>query len=215
MTFALTNSGLTLRLKDCVYAPSLIANFLSCGKLNERGMDVFGKVRREGSSGRCRLGVRQRRNCCHGTTSRRNVRDGFRWKSTSQVRSIIAATKHVNRSLMDWLKAMGHLYFADLRRFLKTFDVFFKGNDLECRLVCWQKWPVLSDIIRTPLVGNYRYYLTFVDDFSIFTTVYLPRFREEVCDKFAEFKAFVENKFDLKIKKLRSDNGTKYTNYRI
>ena len=78
MTFALTNSGLTLRLKDCVYAPSLIANFLSCGKLNERGMDVFGKVRREGSSGRCRLGVRQRRNCCHGTTSRRNVRDGFR-----------------------------------------------------------------------------------------------------------------------------------------
>lgn len=73
----------------------------------------------------------------------------------------------------------------------------------------------LSDTIRIPSVGNCSYYLTFTYDFSRYTTVYLLRSKEDVCDKFIEFKALVENKFDRKIKKLRSDNGTEYKNHRF
>ena len=221
--------GVTLHLKDCIYAPSLIANFLSCGKLNKHGMDVL--LRRDGTV----LVFDD-----EGIVATGQLVDGmyvmnFGEKGTSNIKNIIAATKHKNRSLMDWHKAMGHLNFADLRRFLKKFGVSFKGNDPECKTCLLAKmtrsshktkdiestrplekiYTDLSGIIRTPSVGNFRYYLTFVDDFSRFTMVYLLRSKEEVWEKFAEFKAFVENKFEQKIKRLRSDNGTEYTNYRF
>ena len=73
----------------------------------------------------------------------------------------------------------------------------------------------LSGIIRTPSIGNFRYFLTFIDDYSRYTTVYLLKSKEEVCDKFVEFKALVENKFERKIKKLHLDSGTEYTNHRF
>ena len=55
-----------------------------------------------------------------------------------------------------------------------------------------------------------RYLLTFIDDFSRYTWVFFLKKKSEVCEKFSELKALIENASGLKIKILRSDNGGEY-----
>lgn len=61
------------------------------------------------------------------------------------------------------------------------------------------------------LLGGSLYYVTFIDDFSRKTWIYLLKTKDEVFDKFQEFKAEVENLTGKKVKILRSDNGGEYT----
>ena len=58
--------------------------------------------------------------------------------------------------------------------------------------------------------GGKRYFITFIDDFSRFTYVYLMRNKDESFDMFKRYKTEVENRKDRKIKILRSDRGSKY-----
>jgi transposase InsO family protein len=60
-------------------------------------------------------------------------------------------------------------------------------------------------------LGGSFYYVTFIDDFSRKTWLYLLKTKNEVFGKFQEFKAEVENLTDKKIKTVRSDNGGEYT----
>lgn len=71
-----------------------------------------------------------------------------------------------------------------------------------------------------PSVGGSRYFVTFIDDFSRYTTVYMMKQKSEVLEKFGQFVNLVENRTGLKverlhvenetIKRLRSDNGGEY-----
>ena len=63
--------------------------------------------------------------------------------------------------------------------------------------------------------GGHLYYVTFVDDHSRKTWVYLLKTRDEFFTKFQEFKAEVENLTERMIKILRSDNGGEYTSKEI
>src|SRR5713101_1110335 len=54
------------------------------------------------------------------------------------------------------------------------------------------------------------YLLTFIDDFSRYTWVFFLKKKPEVCEKFSELKALIENASGLKIKILRYDNGGEY-----
>ena len=59
-----------------------------------------------------------------------------------------------------------------------------------------------------------RYLLTFIDDFSRYTWFLFLKKKSEVCEKFIELKAYIENASGLKIKILRSDNGGEHvSNY--
>ena len=53
-------------------------------------------------------------------------------------------------------------------------------------------------------MGGKNYYITFVDDFSRYTKVYLLSSKDEDKEKFLIYKAKVENQLDLKIKSVRS-----------
>jgi len=66
--------------------------------------------------------------------------------------------------------------------------------------------------VNVPSVGGTCYFLTFTDDYTRHTAVYFLRSKSEVPDKFAEYKALVENQTNQRIKVLRSDNGTEYVN---
>ena len=52
--------------------------------------------------------------------------------------------------------------------------------------------------------------VTFIDYYSRFTRVYLLRNKDEAFDMFLSYKAEVENQFDRKIKRIRSDRGGEY-----
>jgi transposase InsO family protein len=60
-------------------------------------------------------------------------------------------------------------------------------------------------------LGGALYYLTFIDDYSRKTWLYLLKSKDEVFIKFQEFKAEIENLMNKKIKTLRTDNGGEYT----
>jgi transposase InsO family protein len=60
--------------------------------------------------------------------------------------------------------------------------------------------------MRTTSHGGARYFLTFIDDFSRKTHVYLLKAKGEAFEKFKQYKALVENEIGHKIKVLRSDN---------
>ena len=70
-----------------------------------------------------------------------------------------------------------------------------------------------SDIcgpMSTRALGGGQYFVTFIDDHSRKTWIYSLKTKDEVFDRFIEFKALVENLIEKKIKVLRSNNGGEY-----
>ena len=58
--------------------------------------------------------------------------------------------------------------------------------------------------------GGNRYFITFIDDFSKYTNVYLLKNKSDAFEKFKEFLLEMENQFGKKIKRIRSDRGREY-----
>ena len=72
---------------------------------------------------------------------------------------------------------------------------------------------VHSDVcgkISSPSLGQAEYFVTFIDDKTHYTWVYVMKHKSEVFEKFMEWKAFVEKSSSYKVKKLRTDNGGEY-----
>ena len=59
-------------------------------------------------------------------------------------------------------------------------------------------------------LGGAQYFLTFIDDKTRYTWVYFLKSKEQVFDKFLEWKVKVERSSGQKVKILRSDNGGEY-----
>ena len=68
----------------------------------------------------------------------------------------------------------------------------------------------LGDLKNTMTRGDKRFYITFIDDYSRYTRVYLLRNKDEAMDAFIKYKNEVENQLSKKIKRLRSDKGGEY-----
>ena len=59
-------------------------------------------------------------------------------------------------------------------------------------------------------LSGYVYYVSFIDDFSRKTWIYFLKRKDEVFNKFKEFKALVENHTEKKIKTFRSHNDREF-----
>lgn len=59
-------------------------------------------------------------------------------------------------------------------------------------------------------IGGTKYFLVLEDDFSRMSFVYFLKNKDEVFDKFTEFKNMVENQTESKIKIFRTDNGREF-----
>ena len=60
-------------------------------------------------------------------------------------------------------------------------------------------------------MGGSRYFVLFIDDFPMKVWVYFLKHKSEMFKNFKIWKAEVENQTKRKVKYLRSDNGTEYT----
>jgi len=67
--------------------------------------------------------------------------------------------------------------------------------------------------MNTETPGRKSYFLTFIDDYSRYTVVYLLCSKDEVPAKLQEYVAYVNTKLGRMPKFLRSDNGTEYTGH--
>jgi transposase InsO family protein len=78
----------------------------------------------------------------------------------------------------------------------------------------------LFDLIHSDTWGSapvdskegFKYFLTFIDDKSRATWLYLLKSKKEVPIIFKNFYNMIENQFGTSIKVIRFDNGTEYTN---
>jgi len=57
---------------------------------------------------------------------------------------------------------------------------------------------------------GYKYFITFIDDFSRVTWIYLLKFKSEVVDVFKDFHMLIMTQFSMKFKILLSNKGTEY-----
>jgi hypothetical protein len=62
--------------------------------------------------------------------------------------------------------------------------------------------------------GN-KYDLVIVDDYSRFTWVFFLQDKSETQEVLKKFLRMTQNKFDVKVKKIRSDNGTEFKNTQV
>jgi histone deacetylase 1/2 len=61
-------------------------------------------------------------------------------------------------------------------------------------------------------IGGHKYYVSFIDDYSKFTWIYLLKFKSEVFTKFREFQSLVERLFNRKIITMQTDWGVNIKN---
>ena len=73
---------------------------------------------------------------------------------------------------------------------------------------------VHSDVcgkISTESLSGAEYFLTFIDDTTRYVWVYVLKRKDQVFERFLEWKALVEKSTGRKLKALRTDNGGEYT----
>ena len=70
----------------------------------------------------------------------------------------------------------------------------------------WGPSPVSS-------IGESRYFVVFVDDYSRYSWIFLMKHRSELLQVYSNFAKMVETQFSKRIKIFRSDNALEYTQY--
>lgn len=125
---------------------------------------------------------------------------------------------HVNYSYIKIMKSLGILKDVKISNTNKCqVCVEAKTTKKTCKpVLVRESEPLylihsdLGDMSRNTSRGGKNYYVTFIDDYSRYTKVYLLRNKNETEDKFLVYKAEVENKLEKKIKRLRSNRGGEY-----
>jgi transposase InsO family protein len=69
-------------------------------------------------------------------------------------------------------------------------------------------------LVRVSIGGN-KYGFVIVDDYSRYTWVFFMKDKSKVHEIFKKFATRSQNEFDVKIKSVRSDNGTEFKNTNI
>ena len=118
-----------------------------------------------------------------------------------------------------WHAKLGHLNFKYLKFILKHGMISYKHDDEKKCEICIQakmtKKPFsesnnVCELNGVLTKGGKRHFLTFIDDFSRFTYVYLMRNKDESFDMLKRYKTEVENLKDRKIKILQSDRSHEF-----
>jgi hypothetical protein len=113
----------------------------------------------------------------------------------------------------DDLSKFWHEWFSHLK--YRSFQQICNDN----KHVSWHASCPLqlvhSDLcgpLSSPSFFGFKYFLNFINDFTISNWVYFLKLKSEVFDKFLAYKALVENHFGHQVQILRKDNGGEYVN---
>ena len=131
-----------------------------------------------------------------------------------------------------WHSRLGHPAFPIVERVLKNNNLSFSSDNAvesvcdSCQKAKSHQLPygtssststfplelVFSDVWgpAPTSVGRYSYYVSFIDDFSKYTWIYLLKKKSDVFQVFHDFQNLVERKFSRKIISIQSDWGGEY-----
>lgn len=131
-----------------------------------------------------------------------------------------------------WHDRLGHPSSSIVQRVLRDNKLSHHGepnNEPVCDSCQRAKshqlpYPVSTSVSTKPLelifsdvwgdaplsVGRYKYYVSFIDDYSKFSWIYLIKKKSDVFEVFQNFQAHVERQFNAKILAVQSDWGGEY-----
>ncbi|KAJ7954112.1 Retrovirus-related Pol polyprotein from transposon TNT 1-94 [Quillaja saponaria] len=142
-----------------------------------------------------------------------------------------SSTTSSQQELVQWHRRLGHPSFLVLGNMFPNLIKQCTMSNLTCDACEFAKhtrssYPpqnikstspfvlIHSDVwgpSRAVSVSGYRWFVTFIDCYSRTTWVYLMRTKNEVFQCFQMFHKLICTQFDAKVKVLRSDNGTEYS----
>lgn len=213
-------------IKNVLHVPQVAVNLLSVYQICERGNSVsFDK-------NGCTI-----KNESGDLLAFCKPRDGVYKLS---VRSGMCMMAQNGANAMTWHRRLGHMNAQSMRKMKNgaVDGVTFRDDDRaimkcetcsigkqtrlpfkESQTSCKKLLELVHSDVMGPLevrsIGHAQYLLTFVDDFSRKVFIYFLKTKDQVFDRFVEFKALVENQTGEKIKILRSDNGGEYVSERL
>lgn len=224
-----------INLPNTLYVPSLTTNLLSVAKITDNGFTVlFRKNEATIADKNKKIILKAER------------RDGLYYVNPTDSKEDNEICNHSHISpIEEWHRKLGHVNYQDLkmarkRELLQGLDFNINSNIPDCE-VCIQgkmtrlPFPKRDDKRSTEILniihsdvfgpvqnesnGGAKYFVTFIDDYSRYCQVYFLAHKNEVFEKFKEFKNEVEKSTGKKIKYLQSDNevseycNRKFDNY--
>jgi histone deacetylase 1/2 len=139
----------------------------------------------------------------------------------------------VKSTSLHWHRRLGHPSSTVVQQVLRDNNIPFSESIKESVCDACQKgkshqlpYPKSSSVSTFPLelvfsdvwgpapssFGRYKYYVSFIDDYSKFTWIYLLKNKSEVFQKFHDFQHHVERLFDKKIISMQTDWGVSIRN---
>ncbi|KAL4029933.1 hypothetical protein IC575_008161 [Cucumis melo] len=214
-------SGKTLSLNNVLYVPSLRRNLVFGSLLNRAGL----KIVLEGD----KVFLTKNREF----VGKGYLSNGLFLLNTISMNSNPSSSAYVIESVNLWHGRLGHVNFASIRKLkdLRLINTSESHETSKCPICVESKFhkkpfkPVesrttdLLELIHSDLAdfknatnrGGKNYYVSFVDDYSRFTKIYLIKTKDEAGSMFLKFKAKSENQLGKMIKRLRSDRGGEYS----
>jgi hypothetical protein len=217
------NSGNSLKMKEVRYVPGLKKNRLSISSLEKKGFRfsfIYGEVLM----------------WAKGETLNEAIIIGNEENGLYKLKGHpeAAMTHAIENSCELWHRRLSHINYKALPYICKAvmglleIKVDHKGVCNGCAQGKNIKNPfpkrdnktegvlelIHSDVcgpVPSSSISGYVYYVSLIDDYSRKTWIYFLKTKDEVFSKFKEFKALIENLYEIKIKILRSDNGGEYT----
>ena len=125
---------------------------------------------------------------------------------------------HISRNRIERLVKDGVLQDLDFSDFTTCVDCVKGKLTAKVRKSKTDRCTDLLELIHTdicgpfvpPAMGGYKYFITFIDDFSRYGHIELIREKSESLDAFKVFKTNVELQKGKKIKAVNSDRGGEY-----
>ena len=138
----------------------------------------------------------------------------------------------MQRQVWLWHHRLGHSSFSYLKHLLPDLFSDLQDSDFKCDAcilakshrvsyhLSSNKSDTLFALVHSDVLGpspistsfNIRWFVTFVDDCTRMTWVYMMRHKHDVFSIFQIFHAMIQTQFSVKIQILRSDNGGEYVN---
>lgn len=215
-----------LQINELLYVPELERNLLSVSKMTKEGYKVnFSKKNCYIKKGDIEVATAKHEKGLHKIEV-----------YGEEVNSVTASCETISNCIHIWHRRLGHRNPESIKDLVKRkradgIEINECKNIKQC-VSCIEiklrrkSFPKVSssrskevlDLIhsdlcgpmRTPTVGKKKYFLTFTDDFSRYTTVYLLETKDEVLPKLKDFLTEMKYQFGRVSKCLRSDNGKEY-----
>jgi len=213
-------SGKILELKDVLHVPEVWRNLISGALLNKAGLKLtfeFDKLVMT------KNGVFVGKGYCNWGLFILNVLE--------LIKNVASSSVYLVDSLSMWHGRLGHVGMSYVKKMeqLGLISNLINDETYKCEICVESKHtkkkpiPVerktellelihsdLGDLKNHETRGGKRFYITFIDDYSCFTTLYLLRNKDEAEETFIKYKTEVENQLGKKIKRLRTDRGGEY-----